>query len=69
MLERQREMSLLYKPDWEEAKERYRAWWAGEAIGRCALSVVVRKANPSFRRAQYSPAVAQNRPFQRPIGF
>ena len=32
-------MSLLYKEDWEETKERYRAWWAGEYFGRCALSV------------------------------
>ena len=32
-------MSLLYKPDWEETKERYRAWWAGEALGRCAISI------------------------------
>ena len=32
-------MSLLYKPDWEQTKERYLAWWAGEAIGRCALGV------------------------------
>ncbi len=32
-------MSLLYKPDWEETKERYLAWWEGEALGRCALAV------------------------------
>ena len=40
-------MSLLYKQDWEEAKERYRAWWAGESIGRCAISVsALRKDAP-----------------------
>lgn len=37
-------MSLLYKPDWEETKARYLAWWAGEAIGRCALVVTAPKA-------------------------
>lgn len=36
-------MSLLYKEDWEETKERYKAWWAGEAIGRCALGVTAPK--------------------------
>jgi len=36
-------MSLLYKPDWEEAKQRYLAWWAGEAIGRCGLAVTAPK--------------------------
>jgi hypothetical protein len=32
-------MSLLYKDDWEETKERYKAWWAGEYLGRCAMAV------------------------------
>lgn len=32
-------MSLLYKPDWEEAKERYLAWWDHEALDRCAIGV------------------------------
>ncbi len=32
-------MPLLYKPDWEEAQEHYRAWWEHEAFGRCALCV------------------------------
>jgi len=32
-------MTLLYKSDWDEAKERYRAWWAGEALDRCAIWV------------------------------
>ena len=30
---------LKYKPDWEETKGRYLAWWAGEALDRCAISV------------------------------
>lgn len=30
-------MSLVYKPDWEETKERYKAWWAGESLDRCCI--------------------------------
>ena len=33
-------MSLLYKPDWEETKERMCAWWARENFGRCAVGVM-----------------------------
>lgn len=32
-------MGLLYKEDWEETKERFKAWWAHEALERCALAV------------------------------
>ncbi|MFA5863756.1 MAG: hypothetical protein WC975_03620 [Phycisphaerae bacterium] len=32
-------MPLLYKDDWDETKDRYRAWWNGEYIGRCGLFV------------------------------
>jgi 5-methyltetrahydrofolate--homocysteine methyltransferase len=39
-------MSLFYKEDWEETKQRYRAWWAGEAIGRCCLAVTAPRKNP-----------------------
>jgi hypothetical protein len=46
-------MSLLYKPDWEEAKERYEAWWAHEAIGRCAMSVTAPRSGVT---AQDPPA-------------
>jgi len=38
-------MSLLYKPDWEEAKQHYLAWWAGEAFGRCAVAVTAPRAD------------------------
>lgn len=38
-------MHLEYKPDWEETKERYRAWWAHEYFGRCAISVTAPKAD------------------------
>jgi len=30
-------MGLLYKDDWEQAKQRYVAWWNGEVIDRCAI--------------------------------
>jgi hypothetical protein len=32
-------VTLLYKPDWEETKERYRAFWAHEYFGRAAIAV------------------------------
>ena len=37
-------MELLYKPDWEETKERYKAWWAHDYFGRCAISVYAPKS-------------------------
>ena len=37
-------MSLLYKPDWDETMDNFRAWWAGEDFGRCAIAVTGRKA-------------------------
>ncbi|MHB1001831.1 MAG: uroporphyrinogen decarboxylase/cobalamine-independent methonine synthase family protein [Armatimonadota bacterium] len=39
-------MNLLYKPDWDDTKERYKTWWAHEYFGRCALSVTAPKADP-----------------------
>ena len=39
-------MNLLYKPDWDETKERYRAFWAHEYFGRCALAVSAPLDNP-----------------------
>jgi 5-methyltetrahydrofolate--homocysteine methyltransferase len=39
-------MSLLYKPDWEQTKENYKKWWAGEYFGRCAVAVYAPKKNP-----------------------
>ncbi len=37
-------MNLLYKPDWEETKQRYLAWWAHEALDRCAIQVTAPRA-------------------------
>ncbi|MCM8817768.1 MAG: hypothetical protein NC913_09745 [Candidatus Omnitrophica bacterium] len=39
-------MNLIYKPDWEETKENYRKWWAGEYFGRCAIAIYAPKRNP-----------------------
>ena len=49
-------MSLVYKPDWDEAKQHYLAWWAGEAFGRCALAVTAPLANPPAIAAPTLPA-------------
>jgi hypothetical protein len=32
-------MSLTFKPDWEETKERFQLWWDHGYFGRCAISV------------------------------
>lgn len=36
-------MQLLYKPDWEETKERFKKWWTGEYFGRCAIAITAPK--------------------------
>lgn len=38
-------MPLDYKPDWESAQRRYRAWWAGEVLDRCLLAVTAPRAD------------------------
>ena len=32
-------MPLKYKEDWDETQERFKAWWAHEYFGRCAMAV------------------------------
>lgn len=39
-------MEMLYKPDWAETAARFEAWWAGEALDRCALAVTAPLAHP-----------------------
>ncbi|MEI6808218.1 MAG: hypothetical protein WCN95_05810 [bacterium] len=39
-------MKLLYKPDWEEAKDHLRLWWAHEYFGSCVMAVDAPRANP-----------------------
>jgi hypothetical protein len=36
-------MTLLFKEDWEETKDRYRSWWNGEYFGRCGIFVTAPK--------------------------
>lgn len=52
-------MSLLFKPDWEETKQRFLAWWAGESLGRCALAVTAPRDNP--------PPIARPEPPRDPL--
>ncbi len=40
-------MELITKPDWQEAEERMRAWWANDAVDRPALLVKAPKAGVS----------------------
>ncbi|UCH33660.1 MAG: hypothetical protein JSV65_13965 [Armatimonadota bacterium] len=54
-------MGLLYKPDWEETKERYLAWWAGAYFGRCALAVTAPRADARDAK----PPTAPSDPVQR----
>lgn len=54
-------MSLLYKPDWEEAKERYRAWWAHEAIGRCMIQVTAPRADAPLEEPPTFPDKVEDR--------
>jgi len=54
-------MSLLYKPDWEEAQQHFLAWWAREVIGRCALAVTAPRADASA----LTPPVPPSDPVQR----
>lgn len=53
-------MGLLYKEDWDAARERFIAWWAGAALGRCALAVTApRKASPAMREPVRPPTPDQ----------
>lgn len=36
---------MLYKEDWEQAKERFLAWWNGEIIDRVSLQVRAPRKN------------------------
>jgi hypothetical protein len=39
-------LTLAYKEDWEETKQRFRLWWERECFGRCALAVTAPRKNP-----------------------
>ena len=40
-------MPLLYKEDWEDAKQRMLAWWAHENSGRCGMGVTAPRDEPT----------------------
>ena len=42
-------MGLLYKPDWEQTKENYKAWWEHEYFGRAAIFVTAPKDGASIK--------------------
>jgi hypothetical protein len=51
-------MSLLYKPDWEETKQNYIAWWNHEYFGRAAIAVTAPKDNaPTIERPKLPEGV------------
>jgi len=52
-------MPLLYKEDWEQTKQRYLAWWEGQALGRCALAVSAPKDNPPAAAKPTRPATPE----------
>jgi hypothetical protein len=55
-------MKLLYKQDWDQAKDRYRAWWAHENFGRCGMWVTAPRARPMSAPA---PPARPSTPEQR----
>ncbi|MHB9133961.1 MAG: hypothetical protein ACYDBB_23075 [Armatimonadota bacterium] len=54
-------LELQYKPDWEMAKQRYLAWWEGEIIDRCAISVFAPKAGAPPEEPPALPARVEDR--------
>ena len=42
-------MELLYKPEWEQTKQNYLAWWAHEDFGRCAVHVTAPKKGVNLK--------------------
>jgi 5-methyltetrahydrofolate--homocysteine methyltransferase len=47
---------LLYKPDWEETKQHFITWWAGERFERCAMAVTAPKANRNLIHPPQPPS-------------
>lgn len=52
---------MLYKTDWEQAKGRYRAWWAGEVLDRCAIAVTAPRAEAPDQPPPALPATPLER--------
>ena len=54
-------MTIEFKPDWDEAEERYKLWWAHEDIGRCAIAVTAPKDGAPEGPGPRCPATAHER--------
>ena len=54
-------MQLDYKEDWEEARDRYEAWWRGEYIGRAGIWVTA----PRDSRPDLPPPDKPEDPYKR----
>jgi len=53
-------VSLLYKEDWAETKERFKTWWAHEYFGRAAIAVrAPRKDAPTTTEPERPPTPEQ----------
>ncbi len=54
-------MYLEYKPDWEETKERFKAWWDHEYFGRCAMALYAPKDRPEDVKKPELPEKLEDR--------
>ena len=55
---------MLYKPDWEQARQRLVAWWEGEILDRAVIQVTARRdgVEPTSRWTLWSPSHFLNDP-------
>ena len=62
---------MLYKPDWDRARERLEAWWNGEVIDRAVIQVTApRSGYPDGARwSIWSPQSFLNDPQSVVDGF
>jgi hypothetical protein len=54
-------MELLYKPEWEEAKKRFLAYWEREFIDRCTVAVTAPRKDVPPEPAPALPAKVEDR--------
>jgi hypothetical protein len=54
-------MNLLHKPDWDQTKDRFEVWWAGEAIDRCLVQVTAPKDGVPHAEPPPVPARVEDR--------
>ena len=52
---------MKYKQDWNVTKKRYEAWWAGEVMDRCAISITSPLDNAPQRPAPVTASTAFER--------